>query len=122
MGRYVLEENDRRYRFVLLDEGGHVICTSCVFPTEAECRAGIALAGKVAPGAGVENGTMEGAPRAEVPKFRIYQNMEGGVFFRLVTTAGTDLVESHTYPHMESLLRRIERMREQCGSPVEENE
>ncbi|MCH3947377.1 MAG: hypothetical protein LKE43_00865 [Olsenella sp.] len=56
------------------------------------------------------------------PKYRIFQTLSGNYFFRFYPDDSNDIAQSHSYPHKDSLLRRIERMRNEGGSPLAQDE
>jgi uncharacterized protein YegP (UPF0339 family) len=122
MGQYVINENKGKYLFNLCSSNGHIIGTSMVFPSREECMIGIDCVTREAEKATVEDTTVDAFDRQPAPKFRIYETMSGNYFFRFFTTENGDIFQSHSYPKKESLLRRIERMRNECTSPVAADE
>ena len=106
MGQYVLNEKDGRYLFNLCSSNGHILGTSLVFPSREECLAGIDAVREDAPTAAVEDSTVDAFKREPAPKYRIYTKDNGDIF------------QSHSYEKKESLLRRIERMRNECDSSI----
>ena len=101
MGQYVLNEKDGRYLFNLCSSNGHILGTSLVFPSREECLAGV-----------------DAFKREPAPKYRIYETLSGNYFFRFFTKDNGDIFQSHSYEKKESLLRRIERMRNECDSSI----
>ncbi len=122
MGQYVLNEKDGRYLFNLCASNGHIIATSMVFPSKDDCLDGIERIRKTARGAAVEDTTSPDQQPVEAPKYRIFQTLSGNYFFRFYPDTGNDLAQSHSYPHKDSLLRRIERMRNEGDSPLSQTE
>lgn len=118
MGQYVVVRDESRYYFNLLASDGHILMTSIVFPTEDECLRGIDCVARAAADAEIEDTTISAFARKESPKFRIYEDMGGHYFFRFVTSEAGDIARSHSYELMESLHRRIERVRGEAGSPI----
>lgn len=120
MGQYVVNEKDGKYLFNLAGSNGHILATSMVFPSRDDCLAAIGKVKTSAAGAGIEDTTVD--PMIVVPgaKYRIFQTLTGNYFFRFYPAEGEDVVQSHTYPHKDSLLRRIERMRVEGDSSIAE--
>lgn len=118
MGQYVVNENDGKYLFNLCGKNGHVIATSMVFASKEDCMAGIERIQKTAKDAAIEDTTVDSAMHVPAPKFRIFQTLSGNYFFRYYPDDGGDIAQSHSYPLKESLLRRIERMREEGDSSL----
>lgn len=56
--------------------------------------------------------------REPAPKYRIYETLSGNYFFRFFTKDNGDIFQSHSYEKKESLLRRIELMRNECDSSI----
>ncbi len=116
MGQYVLNENEGKYLFNLCASNGHIVATSMVFPSKDDCLDGINRIRKTAKDAAVEDTTsLDWQPMA-APKYRIFQTLSGNYFFRFYPD------ESNSYPHKDSLLRRIERMRAEGDSPLAQSE
>lgn len=122
MGQYVINEKDGRYCFNLCSGNGHILGTSMVFPSKEECLTGIDSVIADAAAADVEDTTVDAFTRVAAPKYRIYQTLSGNFFFRFYTAKNGDLFQSHSYPKKDSLMRRIERMRAECNSPVAADE
>lgn len=118
MGQYVVNEHKGSYMFNLCASNGHVLAGSIVFPDKEECLDAIDTLGKVAPKASVEDTTEFSYTRVASPKYRIYKTLEGKYYFRFFAADGADVVRSHNYEKKESLLRRIERMREEATSSL----
>lgn len=118
MGQYVLNEKDGRYLFNLCSSNGHILGTSLVFPSREECLAGIDAVREDAPKAAIEDSTVDAFKREPAPKYRIYETLSGNYFFRFFTKDNGDIFQSHSYEKKESLLRRIERMRNECDSSI----
>lgn len=118
MGQYVLNEKDGRYLFNLCSSNGHILGMSLVFPSREECLAGIDAVREDAPTAAVEDSTVDAFKREPAPKYRIYETLSGNYFFRFFTKDSGDIFQSHSYAKKESLLRRIERMRNECDSSI----
>lgn len=118
MGQYVLNEKDGRYLFNLCSSNGHILGMSLVFPSREECLAGIDAVREDAPTAAVEDSTVDVFKREPAPKYRIYETLSGNYFFRFFTKDNGDIFQSHSYAKKESLLRRIERMRNECDSSI----
>ncbi|MDD5800785.1 MAG: YegP family protein [Coriobacteriales bacterium] len=118
MGQYVINEKDGRYLFNLCSSNGHILGQSLVFPSREECLDGIEAVRKDAPSAAVEDSTVDAFKREPAPKFRIYETLSGNYFFRFFTKDNGDILQSHSYPQKDSLLRRIERMRNEASSSI----
>lgn len=91
---------------------------SLVFPSREECLAGIDAVREDAPTAAVEDSTVDVFKREPAPKYRIYETLSGNYFFRFFTKDNGDIFQSHSYEKKESLLRRIELMRNECDSSI----
>lgn len=118
MGQYVINEKDGRYLFNLCSSNGHILGQSLVFPSREECLEGIDALKADAPKAAVEDSTVDAFTREAAPKFRIYETLSGNYFFRFFTKDNGDILQSHSYPKKESLMRRIERTRQECESSI----
>lgn len=122
MGQYVLNENEGKYLFNLCASNGHIVATSMVFPSKDDCLDGIERIRRTAKDAAVEDTTAPDWQSVPAPKYRIFQTLSGNYFFRFYPADGNDIAQSHSYPHKDSLLRRIERMRSECGSTLAQDE
>jgi uncharacterized protein YegP (UPF0339 family) len=118
MGQYVVNENDGKYLFNLCGSNGHVIATSMVFASKEDCLTGIDQIRKTAADAAIEDTTVDGTMHVPAPKYRIFQTLSGNYFFRFYPDDGGDIAQSHSYPLKDSLLRRIDRMREAGDSSL----
>ena len=122
MGQYVLNENEGKYLFNLCASNGHIVATSMVFPSKDDCLDGINRIRKTAKDAAVEDTTSLDWQPVAAPKYRIFQTLSGNYFFRFYPDESNDIAQSHSYPHKDSLLRRIERMRAEGDSPLAQSE
>ncbi len=118
MGQYVVVENDGRYCFNLCASNGHILASSIIFPSHDECMQGMEAFKKAVPKANIEDSTIDAFAREESPKFRIYEDMEGRYFFRVITEEAGDIARSHSYEHKESLMRRIEHTQAEVDSSL----
>lgn len=118
MGKYIVIEHDNRYFFTLTASNGHALMSSIVFSSLEECLHAIDCIKSGAATAELEDTTLNAFARQASPKFRIYEDFNGNYFFRYITDDAGDIAESHTYELKESLLRRIERMRQEAESEV----
>lgn len=118
MGQYVMVEHEGRWCFNLCANDGHILVSSLVFPSSDECRLAIESVQKAAKDARIEDTTEDAHARGINPKYRIYQDMDGKYYFRYFSDDGSDIAESHKYYHKDSLLRRIERMRNESSSSI----
>ena len=84
--------------------------------------AGINRIRKTAKDAAIEDTTTQDWQHVPAPKYRIFQTLSGNYFFRFYPDESNDLAQSHSYPRKESLLRRIERMRNEGDSPLAQDE
>ena len=122
MGQYVLNENEGKYLFNLCASNGHIVATSMVFPSKDGCLDGIDHIRRIAKDAEDEDTTSLDWKPVPAPKYRIFQTLSGNYFFRFYPDDGNDIAQSHSYPLKDSLLRRIERMRNEGGSPLAQDE
>lgn len=122
MGQYVLNENEGKYLFNLCASNGHIVATSMVFPSKDDCLDGINRIRRTAKDAAVEDTTSLDWQPVAAPKYRIFQTLSGNYFFRFYPDESNDIAQSHSYPHKDSLLRRIERMRAEGDSPLAQSE
>ena len=118
MGQYILNENEGRYLFNLCASNGHIVATSMVFPSKDDCLEGVERIRKTAKDAAVEDTTSLDWQPMPAPKYRIFQTLSGNYFFRFYPDGGNDIAQSHSYPHKDSLLRRIERRRSEADSSL----
>lgn len=111
MGKFMIRVVGSGMKFDLYAANGEEIATSEVYDTRAACLRGIESVRKNAPGAKLEDQTLEPATKATNPKFELYQDRGGGYRFRLRARNGQIIAASDGYTAKSSCLGGIESVR-----------
>lgn len=111
MGKFVIRKTKTGTKFDLKASNGEVIATSEVYASDASCKAGIASVQKNAPGANIENQTVEGYKVEKHPKFEVYTDKQGEFRFRLKATNGRIIAVGEGYKAIKSCLNGIESVK-----------
>ena len=96
MGKFLIRQTRKGYKFDLLATNGQVVASSETYNTEAACRKGMESVAKCAPCAKVADLT-EDWPSATNPKFELYQDKAGQFRFRLKARNGQIIAVSEGY-------------------------
>ena len=111
MGKFVIRKTKGGTKFDLKASNGEVIATSEVYASVASCKAGIASVQKNAPGANIENQTVEGYKTEKHPKFEVYTDKRGEFRFRLKASNGRIIAVGEGYKAIKSCLNGIESVK-----------
>ena len=111
MGKFVIRKTKVGTKFDLKASNGEVIATSEVYASDASCKAGIASVKKNAPGANIENQTVEGYKTEKHPKFEVYTDKRGEFRFRLKASNGRIIAVGEGYKAIKSCLNGIESVK-----------
>ena len=112
MGKFVITatKNDG-FVFNLKAGNNEVIATSQVYKSLDSCRNGIESVKNNAPGAALEDQTVEGYAEAKHPKFEVYKDKAGEFRFRLKAKNGEIIATGEGYKAKASCLNGIESIR-----------
>ena len=124
MGKFVIKESGKGFSFSLKAANGEVIAAgSKVFNDLDSAKAAIADVTASAPGAALEDQTVEGFSEEKGAKFELYSDKAGEFRFRLKNAVGDILVMSEGYVKKDSAKNGIESVRKNAAdSPVVEAE
>ncbi|MBQ1271318.1 MAG: YegP family protein [Clostridia bacterium] len=111
MGKFVIRTVNSGIKFDLKATNGQVIATSEVYTTMAACKNGVASVQKNAPGAAIENQTVEGYAVERHPKFEVYADKSGEFRFRLKATNGQIIATSEGYTTLANCLNGVESVK-----------
>ena len=120
MGEFLIRKVATGVKFDLRAGNGETIATSEVYKTEAACRKGIQSVQKNAPGAKLDDRTMEGQVLV-CPKFELYQDKAGAYRFRLRSRNGAIIAVSEAYSTKSGCLDGIESVRNNVNSAENSN-
>ncbi len=120
MGEFLIRKVATGVKFDLRAGNGETIATSEVYKTEAACRKGIQSVQKNAPGAKLDDRTMEAEPLT-CPKFELYQDRAGAYRFRLRSRNGAIIAVSEAYSTKSGCLDGIESVRNNGNSAENSN-
>lgn len=114
MGKFLIRQTRKGYKFDLLATNGQVIASSETYNTEAACRNGIKSIVTCAPVAPVADLTEEGARPAN-PRFELYADKSGQYRFRLKARNGRIIAVSESYKAKGSCENGIESVRKNAA-------
>ncbi len=107
MGKFAIKPTaDGGYMFNLIANNGQVICTSQVYKSVVNCKAG-AESVRTNCGSDVEDQTVEGYEPVKCPKYEMYNDASGKVRFRLKASNGEIIAASQAYVDRASCLKGI---------------
>ena len=112
MDRFEIRMVDSGVKFDLKAANGQTVLTSEVYETMAACRRGIASVRKNAPGAKLEDQTVEDWKPLSNPKFELYRDRSGDYRFRLKARNGLIIGISEHYSNKSGCLAGIESVRQ----------
>ena len=121
MGRFVIKQTAKGYKFDLLAANGQVIAGSEVYKTEAACRKGMQSVTACAPTANIADLTA-GEETVTNPKFELYQDKAGEYRFRLKARNGQIIAASEGYSSRSSCENGIESVRKNAADATIEKE
>lgn len=87
-GKFVINIEDKHFRFHLKAANGEIILSSQPYSSHAACEKGIESIKLNAPIAPIEDQTVEGFTKESNPKFEMYQYKNGDFRFRLKAKNG----------------------------------
>ena len=120
MGEFLIRKVATGVKFDLRAGNGETIATSEVYKMEAACRKGIQSVQKNAPGAKLDDRTIETQVLA-CPKFELYQDKAGAYRFRLRSRNGAIIAVSEAYSTKSGCLDGIESVRNNVNSAENSN-
>ncbi len=115
MSKFVVRNVASGVKFDLKATNGQVVLSSEVYTTAAACRNGVESIIKNAPGANVENQTVEGYETLTHPKFEMYEDKAGEFRFRLKARNGEIIGVSEGYTSKASCLNGIESVKKNAA-------
>ncbi len=107
MGKFVIKEAKIGTKFNLVAGNGEIIASSQIYKSVSGLKNGIASVQKHAPGAAIENQTVEGYAAEKHPKFEVYADKAGEYRFRLKASNGQIIAVSEGYKALKSCLNGI---------------
>lgn len=123
MGKFVTKASGKGISFSLKAGNGEIIATSSKsYPDLDAAKAAIAAMAACAPGAALEDQTMQGFAEQQGAKFELYTDKAGEFRFRLKAEDGTILAGSEGYTKKDSCKNGIESVRKNADSPVADPE
>ena len=120
MGKYVINKTEKGFTFALKAANGDSIATGGeVYSSLDAVRNGVKSVETNAPGAAVEDQTVEGYQTAKNPKFEIYSDKAGQFRFRLKAKNGQVIAVSEGYTSKANCKNGIESVKKNsANSPV----
>ena len=118
MGKYVIKQGKSGPFFVLKAANGEPIAKSESYSSEAACKNGIESVKKNAPGANIEDQTVEGWKNLPNPVFEIFKDKAGEFRFRLRAKNGEPILASEGYSAKASAIGGIESVKKNADSEV----
>lgn len=116
MGKYRVKKTPSGIKFDLVAANGEVVATSEVYSSRQNCLGGIESTRKNAPGAVLEDQTVEGFKPLKHPKFELYRDKADEFRFRLKAANGEIITFSEGYKAKASCLDGIESVRKNAGT------
>ena len=110
MGKFIIKQTSKGYKFDLLAANGQVIAASELYNTEAACRNGVQSVVKCAPGARLFDMT-GGEKQPPNPRFEMYLDRAGAYRFRLRARNGKIIAVSEGYNSRAACENGIESVR-----------
>ena len=118
MGKYVVKKGKSGTFFVLKAANGEPIGKSEDYSSEAACKNGIESVKKNAPGAKIEDQTIEGWKNMPNPVFEVFKDKAGEFRFRLRAKNGEPILASEGYSAKASCIGGIESVKKNADSDV----
>ena len=118
--RYVVRNTNTGIKFDLKTDGGEVLATSEVYSSKASCLNGIKSVRNNAPGAALEDQTVEEPEKCKNPKFEIYVDKAGEYRFRLKARNGQIVAVSRSHDTKEGCLGVIDLVRANADAEITE--
>ena len=111
MGKFVLSEAKKGFKFNLVAGNGETIATSQIYASAATAKNGIASVMANAPIAAVEDQTAAGFKKEANPKFEIYQDKKGEFRFRLKAKNGQIIATGEGYTTIKACKNGIDSIK-----------
>lgn len=118
MGKYVVSEAKKGFKFNLHAGNGQIIGSSEIYAGKPACLNGVESVRRNAPEANLEDQTAGGS--AANPKFEVYQDKAGEYRFRLKARNGEIILVSEGYTRKPACLNGVDSVRRNADSPVVE--
>lgn len=113
MGKFVMKPTKNGgVKFDLKTAEGEVVVSSQTYKSERTCKVGIGSVMTNAPGAALEDQTVEGYTPQKHPKFELYLDNAGKYRFRLKATNGQIVAISEAFAEKEGCLAEVELVRQ----------
>ena len=124
MGKFIINKTNAGYTFGLKAANGEMIATGGeTYSTLDSARNGVKSVVTNAPGAAVEDHTVEGYQTEKNPKFEIYSDKAGEFRFRLKASNGQIIAVSEGYTSKANCKNGIESVKKNSvNAPVIEPE
>ncbi|MBP3855044.1 MAG: YegP family protein [Ruminiclostridium sp.] len=124
MGKFIINKTNAGYTFGLKAANGEMIATGGeTYSTLDSARNGVKSVETNAPGAAVEDHTVEGYQTEKNPKFEIYSDKAGEFRFRLKASNGQIIAVSEGYTSKANCKNGIESVKKNSvNAPVIEPE
>lgn len=120
MGKFVLSEAKKGFKFNLIAGNGEPIATSQIYASAATAKKGIASVIANAPIAAVEDQTADKFKKEANPKFEIYKDKKGEFRFRLKAKNGQIIATGEGYTKLASCKSGVESVRKNAkGAKIE---
>ena len=119
MGKFVIKQTAKGYKFNLLAANGQVIAASEVYKTEAACRKGVQSVTVCAPTAHIADLTGEGKTPPN-PKFELYKDKADQYRFRLKARNGQIIAVSEGYTSRSACENGIDSVRKNAADATVE--
>ena len=107
MGKFVISEAKKGFKFNLVAGNGEVIASSQVYKSAATAKKGVASVAANAPIAAIENQTVKDFQVEKNPKFEVYKDKKGEFRFRLKARNGEIIATGEGYKAKKSCLNGI---------------
>lgn len=108
MGKFIIKESSKGFRFSLAAGNGETIGVSEVYTSLAGCKNGVESVRKNAAAAKLEDQTVEGFTKQSNPKFELYTDKAEEFRFRLKAKNGEIILSSESYKAKASCKNGIE--------------
>ncbi|MBO4310324.1 MAG: DUF1508 domain-containing protein [Lachnospiraceae bacterium] len=107
MGKFVISEAKKGFKFNLVAGNGEVIATSQIYKSAATAKKGVASVAANAPIAKIENQTEKGYKAETNPKFEVYKDKKGEFRFRLKAKNGQIIATGEGYAKLDGCLKGV---------------
>ena len=104
MGKFVISEAKKGFKFNLVAGNGEVIASSQVYKSAATAKKGVASVAANAPIAAIENQTVKDFQVEKNPKFEVYKDKKGEFRFRLKAKNGQIIATGEGYAKLDGCM------------------